>query len=163
MRSLQQEPEKVECLTEYVHSCRASGCHVGGTKNESIKVQLVDPDAKKLIWNESGVWGPSRDGGLNEHKVRDTRTLVKQCTGLAPPFQESLADEARKIGMDGNTTLAVHLRLTDKVHDEAKENATLSNDMVVGKIKAHMDTLGCTKAFFVQTIGPERLKSRTCW
>ena len=103
------------------------GCHVGATKNESIKVQLVDPDAKKLIWNESGVFGPSRDGGLNEHKVRDTRTLVKQCTGLAPPFQ------------------AVHLRLTDKVHDEAKENATLSNDMVVGKIKAQV---GLHEGFF---------------
>ena len=32
-------------------------------------------------------------------------------------------------------TMAVHLRLTDKVHDEAKENATLSNEMVVIQVR----------------------------
>ena len=131
--------------------------------NKTIKVKLVNPDSGKLVWNSSGVWGPSKDGGLNENKVRETRTLLKQCTGLTPEFTQLLAAEAKQIGMDGSATLAVHLRLTDKLHSEAKENADLSNETIVGKIKLCMGKLGCTTVFFVQTIGPERRKSNRCW
>ena len=55
---------------------------------------------------------------------------MKGCTDFSQSFIDILVAEALKIGMDGNATLAVHLRLTDKVHDESKENAGLSNEMV---------------------------------
>lgn len=45
-------------------------------------------------------------------------------------------------------TMAVHLRLTDKVHDEAKENALLSNEFITDRIKTYMEQLSCTCVFF---------------
>ena len=62
---------------------------------------------------------------------------MKQCTDFTPKFKKLLEDEAVKLGMDDNddnATLSVHLRLTDKIHDEAKENATLSNETIVLKV-----------------------------
>jgi len=54
---------------------------------------------------------------------------------------------AEDLGLDGEATLAVHLRLTDKVHDEAKENALLSDHTIIEKIKGSMSSLACTKVF----------------
>ena len=72
---------------------------------------------------------------------------MKQCTDFTSPFKELLEWEAAEIGMRGKATLAVHLRLTDKTHSEAKENAELSNETIVGKIKTCMDKLGCATVF----------------
>ena len=176
VRSLQNHPETVNCINDYMKSTvglmnglssndytKNAGVtppSLLSTKNAGvippsllsqsslIKMQLVNPPANELMWNCSGVWGPSKDGGLNQHKVKETRSLVKQFTGFTLSFQQLLADEAMQINMDGNGTLAVHLRLTDKVHNEAKENGTLSNEMVVSKIKTCMDKMGYTKVFF---------------
>ena len=87
VRTLQNEPEKVKCITDYMASWRVSGCSVEATENESIKVQLADPPSRQMIWNSSGVWGPSKDGGLNEDKVKETRALVEQYTDFTARFK----------------------------------------------------------------------------
>ena len=122
--------KKLWCSDSYLQRWQSSGRKIEDTQNEIVKIQVFDPAPGKMIWNTSGVWGPSKDGGLNEQKVRDTRDLVKGFTDFSQSFKDVLVAEALKIGMDGNATLAVHLRLTDKVHDESKENAGLSNEMV---------------------------------
>ena len=144
-RTLQSEADKVSCITDYLSYCRVSGC---SKENANISVHFADPPVGKFVWNSSGTWGPSKGGGLNVQKVRQTRALLNHCTQLTIPFQRFLWVTAVNIGLTGNAILAVHLRLTDKVQDEAKENATLSNEAIVGKIKCCMGKLGCMSVLF---------------
>ena len=56
---------------------------------------------------------------------------MTECTGFSVTFKLYLAVKAAQLALVPTATMAVHLRLTDKVHDEAKENAMMSNEMVV--------------------------------
>ena len=56
---------------------------------------------------------------------------MKQCTGFTAQFDEFLRNTALQVTCSAEDTLAVHLRLTDKVDEEAKANALLTNESVV--------------------------------
>ena len=79
-RSLRSHAE-VKCMTESLQAWRTSST---ASQSESINVKVVDPPANTLIWNVSGVWGPSKSsggrggggGGLDGDKVKQTRALV---------------------------------------------------------------------------------------
>ena len=47
--------------------------------------------------------------------------------------------------VENGSTLAVHLRLTDKTHSESPENNTISNETIVKKVKFAMNEMNCTK------------------
>ena len=148
VKSLQNEPEKLQLIEDEIDNLRDD---IDGYNKDyadsggvGIKLKVLDPNPGSMIWNTSGVWGPSRDGGLNQDKVKKTRVLIQQSVELTGPFRELLLNESKMIGLLNSETLAVHLRLTDKVNDEAPENAQVSTAVVVAKVKSIMTVVKCT-------------------
>ena len=89
---------------------------------------MIDPPVKQIIWNMGGVFGPPK-AGLKLSKVLETRELLKGYLEPQPEFLKLL--EAKCPSFDASKTMALHLRLTDKVNSEAVQNDQLSIEDIV--------------------------------
>ena len=138
--------DEKERIQHHIQNLRDHDYDEAVAKQFGIKLKILDPELPEIIFNTSGVFSPSRDGGLNEEKVHQGRGLFSQHVRLTDDFCTRLLTESSRLRLT-ESILAVHLRRTDKSDEEAPENNTLGVPFIVEKIKDTMSGLGCTSVF----------------
>ena len=68
-----------ERIQDHIQDLRHNDYDEDVAKLCGIKLKILDPNPSKIIFNSTGVWGPSRDGGLNEENTPGARLGQATC------------------------------------------------------------------------------------